>query len=77
MSLCALCGLSVPDGSGVCAHHHNADDDWASTNRIMCDFFHRHRVPPRLEARERDDDFWGGDAGVAVAAAAADPRDGR
>ena len=59
MSLCALCGLTVPDGAGVCAHHQNGDDDWASTNRIMCDFVHRQRVPSRLGPRERDDDFWG------------------
>jgi hypothetical protein len=69
MSLCALCGLTVPDGAGVCAHHQNGDDDWASTNRIMCDFFHRQRIPSRLGARERDDDFWGDDAGVPVVAA--------
>lgn len=66
MSLCALCGLTVPDGTGVCAHHHTADDDWASTNRIMCDFFHRQRLPDRLTARERDDDFWSDDAGVPI-----------
>jgi hypothetical protein len=27
-------------------------------NRIMCDFFHRGKVPPRLAVNERDDDFW-------------------
>jgi hypothetical protein len=71
MSLCALCGLTVPDGTGVCAHHHTADDDWASTNRIMCDFFHRQRVPDRLTVRERDDDFWSDDAGVPIVTAQA------
>jgi hypothetical protein len=24
----------------------------------MCDFFHRKKIPPRLTAVERDDDFW-------------------
>jgi hypothetical protein len=33
-------------------------DDWAVANRIMCDFFHRKKVPPRLAPPERDDDFW-------------------
>lgn len=26
--------------------------DWAKTNRIMCDFFHRGIVPPRPENEE-------------------------
>jgi hypothetical protein len=33
-------------------------DDWAIANRIMCDFFHRRKVPPRLAQHDRDDDFW-------------------
>jgi hypothetical protein len=33
-------------------------DDWAVANRIMCDFFHRKKVPPRLAQNDRDDDFW-------------------
>jgi hypothetical protein len=33
-------------------------DDWAAANRIMCDFFHRKKVPPRLTRPEREDDFW-------------------
>jgi len=33
-------------------------DDWAVANRIMCDFFHRKLVPPRLAHHDRDDDFW-------------------
>jgi hypothetical protein len=33
-------------------------DDWAVANRIMCDFFHRKKVPPRLAQAERDDEFW-------------------
>jgi hypothetical protein len=33
-------------------------DDWAVANRIMCDFFHRKKLPPRLTQNERDDEFW-------------------
>jgi hypothetical protein len=33
-------------------------DDWAEANRIMCDFFHRGKLPARLAQKERDDDFW-------------------
>jgi hypothetical protein len=33
-------------------------DDWATANRIMCDFFHRGKLPARLTQKERDDDFW-------------------
>jgi hypothetical protein len=33
-------------------------DDWAVANKIMCDFFHRKKLPPRLTQPERDDDFW-------------------
>jgi hypothetical protein len=59
MSLCASCGLNTPDDVGLCPHHHGAygGHDWAVANRIMCDFFHRQRVPRRLAEAERDDDF--------------------
>jgi hypothetical protein len=43
----------------LCPHHHFVyGDDWAVANRIMCDFFHRKKVPPRLAQSDRDDDFW-------------------
>ena len=43
----------------MCPHHHCVyGDDWAVANRIMCDFFHRKKVPPRLVQTERDDEFW-------------------
>ena len=58
MSLCASCGLELPDGASLCLHHHNYQDDWAQVNRIMCDFFHRGIAPPRLASSERDDDSW-------------------
>ena len=43
----------------MCPHHHCVyGDDWAVANRIMCDFFHRKKLPPRLSQHERDDEFW-------------------
>jgi hypothetical protein len=59
MTLCASCGLPVMGDMGLCDHHHGkAGDNWAIGNRIMCDFFHRGIVPPRLATDDRDDDFW-------------------
>lgn len=58
MSQCPACGLAVA-GDGICVHHLNAQgDDWAVGNRIMCDFFHRKKLLPRLAQTERDDEFW-------------------
>ncbi len=37
--------------------HPSSAHDWAGANRIMCDFFHRRKVPRRLTQAERDDDF--------------------
>jgi hypothetical protein len=31
-------------------------DNWAAGNRILCDFFHRGRVPARVPASQRGDD---------------------
>lgn len=58
MSLCAWCGLRPPGDGGLCPHHHvvYGGHDWAVANRIMCDFFHRRRVPRRLAQAERADD---------------------
>lgn len=59
MSLCASCGLQLTGDAALCPHHHCVyGDDWAVANRIMCDFFHRGKVPPRLMPSERDDEFW-------------------
>jgi hypothetical protein len=59
MSLCASCGLDTPDTVGLCPRHHDVagGHEWAVANRIMCDFFHRRRVPRRLTEAERGDDF--------------------
>lgn len=59
MSFCAYCGSQLSGSSELCPHHHCAyGEDWATANRIMCDFFHRGVVPARLGKKERDDDFW-------------------
>ena len=59
MSLCASCALQLTGDAALCPHHHCVyGDDWAVANRIMCDFFHRKKIPPRLAPLERDDDFW-------------------
>src|SRR5207247_5228590 len=59
MSLCASCGLQLSGDAALCPHHHCVyGDDWAVANRIMCDFFHRGKIPPRLTQMERDDEFW-------------------
>jgi len=42
MSLCASCGQPVGDGGDLCGYHALGDGgDWATGNRIMCDFIHR------------------------------------
>lgn len=57
--LCASCALQVTGDAALCAHHHiTYNDDWSVANRILCDFFHRGKVPSRLSAAERDDEFW-------------------
>jgi hypothetical protein len=33
-------------------------DGWAESNRIMCDFVHRKKIPPRLAPEGRVDEFW-------------------
>ncbi len=66
MSICASCGLNLSGDAGLCSHHHLVyGDDWALSNKIMCDFFHRGKIPRRLDRVNRDDDFWAhcGEAG--------------
>jgi len=47
MSLCARCGHATIDG-GLCTYPGSEHADWATGNRIMCDFIHRGIVlePP-------------------------------
>lgn len=50
MSLCALCANSDVE---LCSYHHfvPVGDDWAASNRAMCDFLHRGIVLPRVTER--------------------------
>ena len=42
MSLCALCAHPTLGGDVLCGYHAAADGgDWATGNRIICDFLHR------------------------------------
>jgi hypothetical protein len=57
MSRCASCGIELHSDLTLCPHHRYAyRDDWAAANRIMCDFFHRGKIPRRLTRSERDDE---------------------
>lgn len=58
MSLCVSCGLEQGDGNELCRHHLlGQNNTWAESNRIMCDFLHRGRVPP-VAVNDRGDEFW-------------------
>ena len=47
MALCVTCAQPTLTDQEVCAYHlFNQGDDWATSNRIMCDFLHRGIVPP-------------------------------
>jgi len=48
MRLCPYCGHPTYGGGLICRHHTGAveGDDWARTNRTMCDFVHRRIVAP-------------------------------
>jgi len=61
VALCASCGLQLSGDAGLCPHHYCVyGDDWAVGNRILCNFFHRGIVPPRLSESERaaENSFW-------------------
>ena len=47
MALCVLCAQPTLGDQDVCAFHvASLGDDWATGNRIMCDFLHRGIVHP-------------------------------
>ena len=55
MSLCTACGLTLNDDTGLCRHHStNTFDDWAVSNKIMCDFFHRKKLLIRMGPDEEE-----------------------
>ena len=48
MAACAECGYESEGGPELCSYHvWNANENWARSNKIMCDFFHRRIVPTR------------------------------
>jgi hypothetical protein len=54
MSLCVVCAQPTLGPDDVCAFHvFGHGDDWATGNRIMCDFLHRGIL--RRAPRERAD----------------------
>jgi hypothetical protein len=56
--ICALCGSYLSTGE-LCGHHANVyNDDWSSSNKVWCDYFHRGIEIPRLSYIDRADDFW-------------------
>lgn len=52
-AICPICGLTCP-AIGFCEHHPGAFiDEWAASNRIVCDLIHRKITPERLEPADR------------------------
>ena len=55
--MCAQCGMQLSGSVGLCPYHSRSFDvDWAASNRIVCDFFHRGIVLPRLDKSDREED---------------------
>jgi hypothetical protein len=46
--VCCYCGHPTAGAGQICTYHLSAPagDDWATSNRIMCDFVHRGFVAP-------------------------------
>jgi hypothetical protein len=51
MSVCINCGHPTLGVGDLCPHHESGHgDDWATGNRLMCDFLHRGIVSlPRAD----------------------------
>ena len=58
MSVCVSCGLETTGATELCHYHAPIGDGWAESNRIMCDFLHRKKIPMRLPSDDRDHDLW-------------------
>jgi hypothetical protein len=58
---CSQCGM-MNYGRDLCVHHHQVlGDDWAKSNKIMCDFFHRGVLLARVAEDPSDwDPYWEG-----------------
>jgi hypothetical protein len=56
VSRCTYCGDETPGRRALCSRHGSSyNDDWATGNRIMCDFVHRGIVsgaPPKPRGSE-------------------------
>jgi hypothetical protein len=47
MSVCVQCAQPALGPDNFCAYHTSGHgDDWATGNRVMCDFLHRGIVSP-------------------------------
>jgi len=56
--ICASCGNDTLDDTDLCRSHPIMGDMlWAATNKLMCDFFHRHLIPPRVPIEIEDPDL--------------------
>lgn len=55
MTVCPVCGHFVIGQETMCGFHTTAlRGDWATGNRIMCDFVHRHTLHPDAERPASD-----------------------
>lgn len=52
MPICPMCGSDST--AQICHYHTVIEEGWSTSNRIMCDFVHRHLVPPRLPEQDRE-----------------------
>lgn len=57
MRRCAQCGFEMAGDVELCPHHDVREHGWAASNRVMCDFVHRGKTPPRLSPEERADEL--------------------
>lgn len=58
VTLCSACGLQTNVDTSICSHHHLANgDDWAVSNRIICDLIHRRLAPIRLTLAQLADEY--------------------
>ena len=58
MSRCVLCGGENEEDIQLCRHHTVGELDWATVNRLFCDFLHRGVEPPRPTVSEPIEEPW-------------------
>ena len=55
MHFCVQCAQSTLGTAEICSYHESGHgDNWATANRLMCDFLHRGVVPPTPCKRDED-----------------------